>query len=85
MMAVEARPHVAVQQAAGNVPWVRAHSDEDVRRLQGKHRSPEKLTGADDPRHTLQENGGLADFWCLDDGDILCHPAPVGSPRSRSL
>ena len=35
---------------------------------------PEKLSGADDPRHALQANGVLADFWCLGDGDILCHP-----------
>ena len=35
---------------------------------------PEKLIGADDPRHALQENGGPADRWYLDDGDILCHP-----------
>ena len=35
---------------------------------------PETRTRADDPRHALQENEGLADFWCLDDGDILCHP-----------
>ena len=34
---------------------------------------PEKLIGADDPRHALQENGGLAGQW-YDDGDILCHP-----------
>ena len=32
---------------------------------------PERLIGADDPRHNLQENGGLAYFWYLDDGDIL--------------
>ena len=38
---------------------------------------PEKLIGADDPRDALQENGGLADQWCLDDGDILCHPLRV--------
>ena len=36
---------------------------------------PEKLTGAGDPRHASQENRGQADFWYLDDGDILCHPA----------
>ena len=38
---------------------------------------PEKLIGADDPRHAFQENGGLADFWCCDDGDILCNPMLV--------
>ena len=34
---------------------------------------PKKLTGADDPRNALQENGCLADLWYMDDGDILCH------------
>ena len=33
----------------------------------------EKQIGADDLRHALQENGGLADLWYIDDGDILCH------------
>ena len=31
------------------------------------------------PRHALQENGGLADQWYVDDGDILCHPILVPS------
>ena len=35
---------------------------------------PEKLIGADDPRHALQDNGGTADSLYIDDGDILCHP-----------
>ena len=33
----------------------------------------EKHIGVDDPRCALQENGGLADQWYSDDGDILCH------------
>ena len=81
--------HVAGHQAAGIVPWVGAHSVENVQRVHGEHRSrmhllknfrlgsPEKLTGANDPRHALQEHGGLADFWYLDDCDILCHPVLV--------
>ena len=27
-----------------------------------------------DPRHEVQTAGGLADFWYLDDGDVLCDP-----------
>ena len=27
----------------------------------------------------LQTNGGLADLWCMDDGDITCHPILVPS------
>ena len=30
-----------------------------------------------DPRHEVQAEGGLADFWYLDDGDILCDPRLV--------
>jgi hypothetical protein len=30
-----------------------------------------------DPRREIQVGGGLADFWYLDDGDILCHPILV--------
>ena len=37
----------------------------------------EKHSGADDPRHALQENGGLADLCSIDDGDILCQPVLV--------
>ena len=36
-----------------------------------------KHVGADDPRHALQENRGLTDQWCVDDGDILCRPTLV--------
>ena len=36
------------------------------------------LTRPDDPRHALHENGGLADLWYIDDGDILCHPPDLG-------
>ena len=38
---------------------------------------PEQLSGAHDPRHALQKNGGLADQWCMDDGDTMCHPILV--------
>ena len=44
-----------------------------------QHGGPEKLTGAHNPRHALQKNGGLADLCYLDDGDILCHPILVPS------
>ena len=30
-----------------------------------------------DPKHSIQVNGGLIDFWYLDDGDILCDPSLV--------
>ena len=40
---------------------------------------PEKLTRVDAPRHSLQENEGLADLLYMDDGDILCHSILVPS------
>ena len=40
---------------------------------------PAKLTRADDPRYVLRKNGGLADLWYMDDGDIMCHPILVPS------
>ena len=30
-----------------------------------------------DPRHEIQKSGGIADFWYLDDGDVLCDPLLV--------
>ena len=30
-----------------------------------------------DPAHEIQAFGGIADFWYLDDGDIICHPELV--------
>ena len=30
-------------------------------------------------QHALQKNGGLADLWYMDDGDIMCHPILVPS------
>ena len=38
---------------------------------------PETHTGAHDPQHALQKNGGLADQRHMDDGDIMCHPILV--------
>ena len=37
----------------------------------------EKHVGADDPRHALQENGGMVDLWYIDSDEILCHPVLV--------
>ena len=77
------------QQAAGSLPWIGTHDPADAERLPDEQCSrmqriyiiqlggPEWLVGADDPRHAVQENGGLADFWYVDDGDILCHPMLV--------
>ena len=88
-VASETRLHIAEEQAAGTLPGVGAHDEAEVERLHEEHRrrmhplqnfqlgGPKKLIGADDPRHAPQENGVPADFWYLDDGDILCHPTLV--------
>ena len=77
--------------ASSNLPWIGVHGPSEVQRLQAEHAvrlqenanvqlgGPEKLTGANDPRHVLQKNGGLADMWYMDDGDILYHPVLVPS------
>ena len=73
MVAAVARLRVPEQQA--EVPWVGAHDPADAERLQYEQRSgteyttfsckmqqggPDKHIRVDDPRHALQENGGLA-------------------------
>ena len=73
------------------LPWIGVDDPLEDQRLQAEHASKmqtvskfqlggtAKLTGADDPRHALQENGGLADLSYIDDDDILCHPSLVPS------
>ena len=87
--AAEARGSIAARQAAGTFPWIGVNDSADKQRLQAGHAArlqesvnfqlggTEKLTCAHDPRHALQKSGGLADQWCTDDGDIVCHPTLV--------
>ena len=82
---------MAAEQAAGRLPWIGVADDAELQqsradhatRLQEsanvQHGGPEKRTGAHDPRHALQKNGGLADLWYMDDGVIVCHPILVPS------
>ena len=77
--------------APGNLPWIGVDDPSDMQRLQAGRAvklqrisnfqvgGSEKLTGADDPRHALQENGGVADPWYMDDGDIMCQTIVVPS------
>ena len=96
MVAAETRGRVATRQTPGSLPWIGGDHASDAHRLQADRAvrqqetanfqlvGPEKFTGADDPPHTLQKNGGLADFWHMDDGDILCHPPlPAGIRRRQ--
>ena len=91
MVAAETRGRVAAQLASGSLPWMGVDNPSDIQHLQAAHAvrlqetanvqpgGPGKLTGADDPRHALQKNGGLADLRYVDDGDIVCHPILVPS------
>ena len=91
MVAAETRGRVAAPQASGSLPWIGADDTSETKRLQAEHAAklqrvsnfqlggPERLTGSDDPRYALQEHGGLADLWNMDDGDIMCHPVLVPS------
>ena len=75
--------------AARTLPWIGTGDSQHERRFQDEQRNrlqriqdfqlrgQEELIGTDDPRHSLQENGRLANQWYLDDGDILCHPLLV--------
>ena len=91
MVAAETRRRIAARQAEGSLPWIGVDDPSEEQRLQANHAprvqettnfqldGPEKLTGADDPQHALQKNGGVADLWYMDDGDIMCHPILVPS------
>ena len=90
-MAAATRGRLAAQQVAGSLPCIGIEDPSHGQRLRAEHAirvqetanvqlgGPGKLTRADDPRHVLQKHGDLADFWYMDDGDILCHPSLVPS------
>ena len=81
---------MAAQQLSGSFPWIGVDDPSEMQRFQAQHtqsncrESPtfnwvdlEKLTGAHDTGHALQEKGGLADLWYMDEGDIMSYPVPV--------
>ena len=71
MVAAETRERMAARQVAGSLPWIGVDDPPEEQRLQADHATmlqetanfqlggPEKLTGADDPRHALQEKRKL--------------------------
>ena len=91
MVAAETRGSMPARKAGGTLPWIGVNDPAEEQRLQADHAArlqesanlqlggPGKLTGAHDPRHPLQKNGGLTDLWYMDDGDIMCHPILVPS------
>ena len=87
-VAGDARLLVHQQQRLARLPWAcesqaeveAAVADFDAHTLAAQNfqsqdaRAPLRSL---DPRHEVQKGGGLADFWYLDDGDILCCPGLV--------
>ena len=85
LVARNARSMIHQQQRAGDLPWTcdgaeelnAAQADFDNRSLATRTFQEQALGCVVDPRHEIQKSGGLADFWYLDDGDILCSPLLV--------
>ena len=90
---LQLRPDCTLSTNKLHVPslWIGTDDPVEEQRLQAEHNrkvqqiqdyqlgGSERHIGADDSRHALQENGGLADQRYTDDGDILCHPILVPS------
>ena len=83
LVANDARSQVHQQQRNGVLPWS-CNLPEDVTAaenefdgLPGRINQFLQNRNGNDPRHGLQTGGGLADFWYLDDGDVLCSPSLV--------
>jgi hypothetical protein len=86
-VASETRMKVAELQRNGTLAWCtegqlgvdEACIDHDSRKQKSADfdRDPREDGAQIDPKHSIQINGGLADYWYLDDGDILCDPSLV--------
>jgi hypothetical protein len=71
--------------AGGEVERVKGAFSECIKRATAWAQLPPQARREDrgsrpiltDPRQEIQEGGGLADFWYLDDGDIFCDPRLV--------
>ena len=87
MESSETRGSIAARQAAGTLLWIGVNDSAVVQRLEADHLArlqesanfggPEKLNGAHDPQQTLRKNGGLADQWYMDEGDVMRRPILV--------
>ena len=85
LVATATRGRVAAQ------PWIGVGDPSKTQRLQAEHAiriqrssnfqlcGSEKVTGADDPRHAVQKDGGPADLEYMDDSDIMCYLVLVPS------
>ena len=82
MVASDTRLHVTGKQAAGAVPWI----ESTMLLLQNfQPRGPGKSHRSRGPAACRQENEGAADFWYLDDVDILCHPIENSTKQQPPL
>ena len=63
---------VAEQQAAGTLPWIGTHNASNPQLSAWR---PGQCSLKHMTLHKKRE--AFADFWCLDDGDIPCHPMLV--------
>ena len=81
----DAQPRSKRQAASHGLAWTIHQKNSDCKQTRVQESAnfqvggPEKLTGADDPQHALQKNGGLAELRYMDDGNIMCHPILVPS------
>jgi hypothetical protein len=87
-VAADTRTSIAKQQRNETLPWctddqsaiVEARAEHDLRMQESSAFESTQVEGAGvriDPWHRIQKNGGIVDFWYLDDGDILCDPRLV--------
>jgi hypothetical protein len=87
-VARDTRSAIHRQQRQGQLPWacetsadVVTSQDDFDRRVEMSRTYQEQRANAvdhtDDPRLEVQRGGGIADFWYLDGGDVLCCPELV--------
>ena len=87
MVVAETRMCIAAQ--AGSFPWIGASDDAELQQLRADHATRLQADFQLGGRKSAQgpttrgmhrrKNGGLADLWYMDDGDIMCHPILVPS------
>ena len=82
LVAAETRGRVAAQQASGSLPWMGFDDPSEMQRLHVARAVRLQEENSLEPTTQCtrcKKNGGLADLWYMDDGDIMCHPVLVPS------
>jgi len=113
-VAAEARSAIHAAQSMGSLPWAPGAAPQEAKLAQAertrraaqwaathpqaRRSEMDSRTIVPDPRHEIQQGGGIADHWYLDDGDVLTLPhlvapylqafdeanAKVGAVRNRT-